>query len=240
MDKDNVDPELVAKMAPLLLMAEFSDAALLKAGKAALGIGSWVKAIIEYDQAMKIVKPKQAELKVAKAAAEAANKIKAEAEARLAAKEAELKACVDKLDEVQREEKRLRETHDDMQAKKALAELLINSLKGEREAWDKSLTKCRTEKLTIEGDILICSGIMAYLGVFIKSYRVECIQQWSKMLKDFNILASENVNLTEILGQQVKIVQWTSNGLPSDEFSIENAIIIDHSERWSLMIDPQM
>ena len=48
------------------------------------------------------------------------------------------------------------------------------------------------------------------------------------------------MNLTEILGQQVKIVQWTSNGLPSDEFSIENAIMLDHSERWSLMIDPQM
>lgn len=54
---------------------------------------------------MKIVKPKQAELKVAKAASAAANAIKEEAEARLAAKEAELKACVDKLDEVQRLEK---------------------------------------------------------------------------------------------------------------------------------------
>ena len=48
------------------------------------------------------------------------------------------------------------------------------------------------------------------------------------------------MNLTTILGQQVKIVNWNSNGLPSDEFSVENAIILDHSERWSLMIDPQM
>ena len=46
------------------------------------------------------------------------------------------------------------------------------------------------------------------------------------------------MNLTSILGQQVKIVNWNSNGLPSDEFSVENAIILDHSERWSLMIDP--
>lgn len=81
-------------------MESFKDAALKNAGKAALGIGSWVKAIIEYDNAMKIVKPKQAELKVAKAASAAANKVKEEAEARLAAKEAELKECVDKLDAV--------------------------------------------------------------------------------------------------------------------------------------------
>jgi dynein heavy chain len=227
-------------MKPMIEKVEFSDATLKKAGKAALGIGSWVKAIIEYDQAMKIVKPKQAELKIAKETAAAANKVKEEAEARLAAKEAELKACVDKLDAVQREEKKLRDMHDDMQAKKALAEMLINSLKGEREAWDKSLNKCREDKVTIEGDILICSGIMAYLGVFVKSYRTECVEQWCSMLKKYNIQASENVNLTSILGQQVKIVNWNSNGLPSDEFSVENAIILDHSERWSLAIDPQM
>lgn len=160
----------------------FKDAALKNAGKAALGIGSWIKAIIEYDQAMKIVKPKQAELKVAKAASAAANKIKDEAEARLAAKEAELKECVDKLDAVQREEKRLRDEHDNMQAKKELAELLINSLKGERESWTKSLEKGKADKLTLEGDILIASGVMAYLGVFIKSYREECVEQWVKML----------------------------------------------------------
>ena len=81
---------------------------------------------------------------------------------------------------------------------------------------------------------------MAYLGVFIKSYRDECISEWVKMLQQYNIQSSENVSLNEILGDQVKIVQWTSNGLPSDEFSVENAIIMDHSERWSLMIDPQM
>lgn len=79
---------------------------------------------------------------------------------------------------------------------------------------------------------------MAYLGVFIKQYRDECVAQWVKMLNDFDIKSSENINLKGALGDPVKIVQWTSNDLPSDEFSIENAIIMDHSERWSLMIDP--
>ena len=58
------------------------------------------------------------------------------------------------------------------------------------------------------------------------------------MMNDFQIKSSEGINLNMALGNAVKIVQWTSNGLPSDEFSIENSIIMDHSERWSLMIDP--
>lgn len=101
-NKDDVPTALVEKMTPMLTYPSFSDAALKNAGKAALGIGSWVKAIIEYDNAMKIVKPKQAELKVAKETSAAANAVKEAAEARLAEKEAELKACVDKLDAVQR------------------------------------------------------------------------------------------------------------------------------------------
>ena len=127
-----------------------------------------------------------------------------------------------------------------MQAKKALAELLIGSLKGERESWEKSLIKCKADKVALVGDTLISSGIMAYLGVFTKAYRQECVDQWVKMLKDFNIDAIDGVNLGDVLGEQVKIVNWTSNSLPSDEFSVENAIIMDYSERWSLCIDPQM
>jgi hypothetical protein len=36
-----------------------------------------------------------------------------------------------------------------------------------------------------------------------------------------------------------KIQNWTINGLPLDSFSIDNAIIMDGTQRWSLLIDPQ-
>lgn len=37
----------------------------------------------------------------------------------------------------------------------------------------------------------------------------------------------------------MKIQNWGIDGLPRDEFSIENGIIMDNSRRWSLFIDPQ-
>jgi dynein heavy chain len=43
-----------------------------------------------------------------------------------------------------------------------------------------------------------------------------------------------------VLGDPVKIRAWNIDGLPSDNFSIENAIIIQKSRRWPLMIDPQL
>lgn len=57
-DKDNVEEALVSKMEGLLASDGFKDKALKNAGKAAFGIGSWCRAIIEYYNAMKIVKPK--------------------------------------------------------------------------------------------------------------------------------------------------------------------------------------
>ncbi len=41
------------------------------------------------------------------------------------------------------------------------------------------------------------------------------------------------------LGVPVKIQNWNIFGLPKDETSTENGIIIDKTKRWPLMIDPQ-
>ncbi|CAE7688464.1 DNAH7, partial [Symbiodinium pilosum] len=46
-------------------------------------------------------------------------------------------------------------------------------------------------------------------------------------------------NMRSVLGEPVKIQQWVVYSLPNDALSIENAIIIDRSRRWPLMIDPQ-
>lgn len=38
----------------------------------------------------------------------------------------------------------------------------------------------------------------------------------------------------------MKIRQWLIDKLPQDQFSIDNAIILENSDRWPLMIDPQL
>lgn len=115
---------------------------------------------------------------------------------------------------------------------------MIGNLKNERESWSVDLEAARNFKENLVGDVLICSGILAYLGVFVASYREECVKTWGDMMKKYNIQSSANVSLKEILGNQVRISEWASQGLPSDEVCIENAIILENSERWSLMIDP--
>jgi hypothetical protein len=53
------------------------------------------------------------------------------------------------------------------------------------------------------------------------------------------VLISAITELDRILGEPVVIREWNVMGLPHDQLSIENAILVTRSRRWPLMIDPQ-
>ena len=58
-------------------------------------------------------------------------------------------------------------------------------------------------------------------------------------VKSLGIPCSEQFSLVHILGDSVKIRSWNIAGLPTDTFSVENAIMMSNARRWPLMIDPQ-
>lgn len=67
----------------------------------------------------------------------------------------------------------------------------------------------------------------------------EIIKEWLELCLNRGIPCSPNFSLNICLGDPVKIRAWQIAGLPVDNFSTDNAIIISKSRRWPLMIDPQ-
>ena len=107
--------------------------------------------------------------------------------------------------------------------------------------WRKRAADLREESKNVTGDVLLCSGIIAYMGAFPLAYREEAQAAWSGLLKTHNIRKSENFSLQGILTDAVTIGSWTNKfKLPNDSISIDNAIIMQNSTRYPLMIDPQM
>lgn len=90
------------------------------------------------------------------------------------------------------------------------------------------------------GDIIIASGVIAYLGVFSVEYRAEAIENWVNLMKSFDIKSSDEFKLQNVLGIATKIQQWKIDNLPDEDFAVDNGIIMDNSDRWPLMLDPQM
>jgi dynein heavy chain, axonemal len=117
---------------------------------------------------------------------------------------------------------------------------LITGLGGERSRWSAASSKLGLDYTNLTGDILMASGIIAYLGVFTSSYRDEVTQLWQQQLKELEIPGSAVFSLQTCIGDQVKIRQWIIDRLPNDSLSVDNAIIMSNSRRWPLMIDPQM
>ena len=66
-----------------------------------------------------------------------------------------------------------------------------------------------------------------------------CIGEWHQLCVKKKIPCSQTFSLNATLGDPVKVRAWQIAGLPVDNFSIDNGIIVSNSRRWPLMIDPQ-
>lgn len=81
--------------------------------------------------------------------------------------------------------------------------------------------------------------MVAYTGPFTSQYRFSLENEWVLKLGVVGLAHSDNITMRQFLGDSVKIQAWNISGLPKDDTSTENGIIIDKSRRWPLMIDPQ-
>lgn len=65
------------------------------------------------------------------------------------------------------------------------------------------------------------------------------MEQWISRCQELGIPISSNFSLIRILGDPYEIRQWNAEGLPRDNVSTENGILVTGGRRWPLMIDPQ-
>ena len=238
-DKDAMKDEVVDAMQEIITAEAFQPDNVARASKAAKGLSLWCSAMCKYHVVAKIVGPKREQLEASTLELE-------QVTAALKEKQAMLKSVVDKLQSLQdgldaavAEKESLDNQVADCKAKLIRAKKLMDGLGGEKIRWSETAAGLREDYSNIVGDVLISSGVIAYLGAFTMSYRVDCSNAWMAKLKDDEVPGSPDCSLVKVLGEPVVMRQWVLDGLPTDNFSTENAIIAEKSRRWSLMIDPQ-
>ena len=120
------------------------------------------------------------------------------------------------------------------------AKSLIHGLGGEKTRWKAEAEQLGVVFYNLTGDVLVSSGLIAYLGAFTAAYRTRIANKWVEECEDEKIPNSGSFSLDRVLGDPVKMREWGLFGLPNDTFSVENAIITDNTRRWPLFIDPQV
>lgn len=93
----------------------------------------------------------------------------------------------------------------------------------------------------IIGDVLLASAFVSYVGPFNKQFRDKILyDEFIPFFKANGIPMSEDSNPTNILTTDAICAGWFTNSLPPDRVSVENGCILNNSERYSLIIDPQL
>ncbi|KYN33583.1 Dynein heavy chain 3, axonemal [Trachymyrmex septentrionalis] len=239
-DKDNIPPAYMKRIREKFINdRSFQPDAIKKVSTACEGLCKWVRAMEVYDRVIKVVAPKKAMLAEAEAALAAQMEMLNEKRALLQEVTQKLQSLNDEFAECMREKKRLEDQIDYCRQKLERAEKLLGGLSGEKNRWSETASKLGASLGNVIGDVLLSSGMVAYLGAFTVEYRNKLIDQWHISCMQATIPCSAKFNLIDILGEAVEIRSWIIQGLPADNFSVENGIIVKHADRWSLMIDPQ-
>uniref|UniRef100_K7FYC2 Uncharacterized protein n=1 Tax=Pelodiscus sinensis TaxID=13735 RepID=K7FYC2_PELSI len=91
----------------------------------------------------------------------------------------------------------------------------------------------------IMGDALVSAACIIYSGVLSAGYRQQLVNECLRLCNKNIIPVSPNYSLITAMTEKNEISKWQKEGLPLDQYSIENAILVKNGQRWPLLIDPQ-
>lgn len=237
--KDQINGETVDLLQPYFNYADYNFAkAKLACGNVA-GLLSWTLAMSDFYSVNKEVLPlkvnlakQEAKHDLAQAQLKAAEAIAFEKNKQLLDAKRKLTVALNSQQAFQSEANRCKN-------KMMSATELIQGLEGERKRWTQQLAGFNLEIQYLLGDIVILTGFLSYSGPFNQEYRAHLLKSWYNNLKYKNIPHSPDLNITEKLADPPTISEWNLQGLPNDELSIQNGIIVTKSSKFPIMIDPQ-
>lgn len=137
------------------------------------------------------------------------------------------------------EKKKLEHSIQQTSSRLKRASKLTTALADEQIRWKENIVQFDNELSHVVGNVFISAACVAYFGAFPSNYRSELVNAWTTGCKELNIPISEGTNIIQVLANPFMIRQWNTDGLPRDDFSTENAILVTRGRRWPLMIDPQ-
>jgi dynein heavy chain len=238
-DKDNISNSTLKQMGKYTRQKDFNVDDITKISHAAGALCDWVCAMELYAKVFRDVEPRRQALR--------------KAEAKLLAKQEELAASQQQLNDVIEKvtqlEQLLRASEADkseyqriaqeLESKLNRAASLVESLTGERVRWEKSVEVLLQQLKHVVGDCTIAASFVAYGGPFPITYRQHLLKRWVASVRKFNVIYTSSYSHAKFLAAPTQVMEWNIQGLPSDDHSTENGILVTRGMRWPLMIDPQ-
>ncbi|XP_057654894.1 dynein axonemal heavy chain 2 isoform X2 [Diorhabda carinulata] len=238
-DKNHISEKTLKKIATYTMSEEFIPDKVGIVSFAAKSLCMWVIAIEKYAKVWKIVGPKKAKLDEAIESLQEKQRQLAEAQAKLAELNMYLQKLQKEYEEKLEQKEELNRKAELLKLKLERAATLVECLSGEKERWGETVKILDGQFDMLPGDCLLSTAFISYLGPFLSNYRENLLSLWQTECHEQEIIFSKDFNITSFLTDATTIREWNIQGLPADNFSTENGIIITEGTRWPLVIDPQ-
>lgn len=240
-DEDKVPRRNFDAIRPTLAEETFTKENIMTKSSAAGGLADWIINITAYYDVVFSVEPKKLAVAEAKEQLRVADEKKqemmelvADLTEKLGVLQADFKIAMDTKEKAESDAARCARRLD-------LANRLVSALGSESERWGNSIIQLGQDIELVIGDVLLASAFVSYVGPFSKNFREAIIQGYFvKFFKANNIPCSPTVNPLLILTDDATKAVWNNQKLPSDKVSTENGAILTNSDRYSLIIDPQL
>ncbi|KAJ3258377.1 Dynein heavy chain 5, axonemal [Boothiomyces macroporosus] len=237
--KDEINEETVEFLEPLQEMPDFNLEGAKKVSADVAGLASWVNAMSSYYSVNKMVIPLKANLVIQEFKLAVAMDDLNKAQQALDEKQAELDVFQAKYNDAIATKQALQADADGCKRKMVAATTLISGLKGEKDRWTIQSKEFATRIGKLVGDIILATAFLSYSGPFNQTFRTNLLNDWKKELAKKKIPHTEDLDIIGLLVDNTTVGEWNIQGLPTDELSTQNGIIVTKGTRFPLLIDPQ-
>jgi dynein heavy chain 2 len=221
-DARKVDPRNRVTVEKLLKERSnsFEPAAAKRASGAAAPLAAWVMANVKFSYVLEKVRPLEQEQSKLQRNLKMAEDSIGKLSSGLDQVDQQVGVLKERLNKFTREaagiEIHLNKTKETI----AAADSLVEGLQGEFERWNNEVKNMSGDLEKIPQFSLLGSAFLVYLSNAPEDERKKSMDKWQGML------GIKRFDVTHFLASERDILQWRSEGLPSDNLSVENAMCI--------------
>ncbi|XP_077138122.1 dynein axonemal heavy chain 8 isoform X2 [Ranitomeya variabilis] len=238
--KDCVNGEMVELLQPYFCMEDYSmDNARKLSGNAACLL-SWTQSMATFHEINKEVLPLKIKLLRLGHRLEVTTCDLTRMQLQMDEKQAELEMARAELDGAMLEKMNLLQEVELCRKKIENASAMIEGLREDKIRWTEQSRVLKCQMNSLVGDVLIVAAFLSYCGPFNQTFRDLLLKDtWEMEIRSRNIPFSRNLNIVSTFVDQPTVNDWILQGLPRDDISIQNGIIMTKATRYPLLIDPQ-